>query len=138
MAWDIPLLQRKWLDVPCCSEATKHRYPKRSSDIVAAVVKTISPENAGHIWREMTSTSIMNKLLGTEVISLADQRYLEALAEVYYNADSWDTRRHILSVMTGVAGYKAIAIFIQGLTKHRYTVANLHHLQFGRGAPLPV
>ena len=39
--------------------------------------------------------------------------------------------------MTGVAGYKFIASFIQGLTKYRYTIANLHRLQFGRGAPVP-
>ena len=45
----------------------------------------------------------MNKLLGIEDISQADQRYLEALTEAYNNADSWDTRRQILSVMTGVA-----------------------------------
>ena len=89
MAWDVPLLQRKWLDFPCCSEATKQRYTKRSSDIVAAVLKTISPENAGHIWRELTSTAIMNKLLGTEAIAQSDQRYLEALGEAYYDWCSW-------------------------------------------------
>ena len=80
----------------------------------------------------------MNKLLDIEDISQTDHRYLEALAEAYCNANSWDTRRQILSVMTGVAGYKVIASFIQGLTKYRYTVANLHRLQFGRGAPVPV
>ena len=76
----------------------------------------------------MTSTASMNKLLGTEDISQADQRYLEALTEAYNNADSWDTRRQILSVMTGVAGYKILAIFIPS---YRYAMANLHRLQFG-------
>ena len=137
MAWDIPLLQKKWLNFPSCSEATKRRYTKRSSDIVAAVLKTISPENAGYIWQAMTSSASMNKLLDIEDISQTDHRYLEALAEAYCNANSWDTRRQILSVMTGVAGYKVIASFIQGLTKYRYSVANLHRLQFGRGAPVP-
>lgn len=137
MAWDIPLLQKKWLNFPSCSETTKRRYTKRSSDIVAAVLKTISPENAGYIWQAMTSSASMNKLLDIEDISQTDHRYLEALEEAYCNANSWDTRRQILSVMTGVAGYKVIASFIQGLTKYRYTVANLHHLQFGRGAPVP-
>lgn len=137
MALDIPLLQKKWLNFPSCSEATKRRYIKRSSDIVAAVLKTISPENAGYIWQAMTSSASMNKLLDIEDISQTDHRYLEALAEAYCNANSWDTRRQIHSVMTGVAGYKVIASFIQGLTKYRYTVANLHRLQFGHGAPVP-
>ena len=138
VAWNIPPLQRKWLDFSSCSESTKQRYTRRSSDIVAAVLKTISPENAGLIWRAMTSTASMNKLLGIEEISQADQRYLEALTEAYNNADSWDTRRQILSVMTGVAGYKMLATFIPGLTTYRYTMANLHRLQFGRGAPVPL
>ena len=128
MAWDIPPLQKKWLNFPSCSEATKRRYTKRSSDIVAAVLKTISPENAGYIWQAMTSRASMNKLLDIEDISKTDHRYLEALVEAYCNANSWDTRRQILSVMTGVAGYKVIASFIQGLTKYKYTVANLHRL----------
>ena len=137
VAWNIPPLQRKWLDFSGCSESTKQRYTRRSSDIVAAVLKTISPEDAGLIWRAMTSTASMNKLLGIEDISQADQRYLEALTEAYNTADSWDTRRQILSVMTGVAGFKILATFIPGLTRYRYSMANLHRLQFGRGAPVP-
>ena len=133
----MPPLQKKWLDFPSCSDATKRRYTKRSSDIVAAVLNTISPENAGYIWKAMTSSASMNKLVDIEDISQADHRYLESLAEAYCNANSWDTCRQILSVMTGVAGYKVITSFIQGLTKWRYTVANLHCLQFWRGAHVP-
>ncbi|CAH3186465.1 unnamed protein product [Porites lobata] len=62
VAWNIPPLQRKWLDFSSCSESTKQRYTRRSSDIVAAVLKTISPEDAGLIWRAMTSTASMNNL----------------------------------------------------------------------------
>ena len=114
----------------------KRRYTTRSSDIVAAVLKSISPKNAGYIWQAMTSSASTNKLLDIEDISQTDHRYLEALAEAYCNANSWDTRQQIVSVMTGVAGYEVIASFIQGLTKYRYTVGNLHRLQFGRGAPV--
>ena len=39
--------------------------------------------------------------------------------------------------MSGVASYNVISMYISGLTKYRYTVANLHRLQFGRGAPAP-
>ena len=108
----MPPLQKKWLDFPSCSDATKRRYTKRSSDIVAAVLNTISPENAGYIWKAMTSSASMNKLVDIEDISQADHRYLETLAEAYCNANSWDTCRQILSVMTGVAGYKVITSFI--------------------------
>jgi len=77
-------------------------------------------------------------LLGVGDISLADQRYLEALGEAYHNANSWDTRQQVLSVMTKITSYAVILRFIPGLTKYRYTVANLHRLQFGRGAPVRI
>ena len=38
--------------------------------------------------------------------------------------------------MSGVANYNHIVKFIPGLTRYRYSVANLHCLQFGRGAPV--
>ena len=39
--------------------------------------------------------------------------------------------------MTGVASYREISRHIPGLTQYRYTIANLHHLQYGRAAPVP-
>ena len=61
---------------------------------------------------------------------------LEALAEVYKNLKAWDTRRQVLSVMAGIASYKAIATFIPGLTPYLYTMANLHRLHHGRAVPV--
>ncbi|KAK3730448.1 hypothetical protein QZH41_012642, partial [Actinostola sp. cb2023] len=63
-------------------------------------------------------------------------RNLQALAEAYSHADSWETRRQILSIMSGIASFKAIAFYIPGLTSYRYSLANLHRLQYGCGAPL--
>ena len=40
-------------------------------------------------------------------------------------------------MMTGVASFRAISEFIPGLTEYRYTVANLHRVQYGRNAPVP-
>ena len=68
---------------------------------------------------------------------MADQRYLNVLAESYKNASSWETRKQILSIMTDLASYSVISSFISGITKYRYTAANLHRLQFGRGVPVP-
>ena len=66
----------------------------------------------------------------------SEKAYLEALAEFYKIAGSWDTRRQILSIIAGVASYKSVCEFIPGLTSFRYTVASLH--QYGSGAPLPL
>ena len=66
-----------------------------------------------------------------------DNSYLEALAESYKNATSWDTRRQVLSIMTGVARFQEVLQYIPGLTQYPYTSANLHRQQYGRAAPVP-
>ena len=78
----------------------------------------------------------MKKAIGLEELSLTSKDYLEALAEAYGNANGWDTRRQILSIMTDLASYKDISVFIPGLSRYHYTTANLHRLQFGRGASM--
>ena len=50
---------------------------------------------------------------------------------------SWETRKQILSIMTDLASYSVISSFIPGITKCRYTAANLHRLQFGCGVSVP-
>lgn len=39
--------------------------------------------------------------------------------------------------MAGIASYKEISWHIPGLTQYRYTIANLHRLQYGPAAPVP-
>ena len=127
--------QIEWND---CVDRTKRRYIQHTRDIIVAVLKVVSPENAGYLWTALQASKAVNDELGVEGILLPAQRvYLEAIAETYKNASSWDTRRQILSIMTGTASLAAIREFIPGLTQFRYTVANLHRLQHGTGASVP-
>jgi len=82
------------------------------------------------MWTELQTSTTISKMLGDEAVCHpSDKSYLEALAEAYKNAKAWDTRRQVLSVMAGIASYKAISVHIPGLTPYRYTMANLHRLQ---------
>ena len=102
------------------------------------MLKVVSPENAGYLWMALQASKAVNDELGVEGILLPTKRvYLEAIAETYKNASSWDTRRQIVSIMTGTASLAAIREFIPSLTQFRYTVANLHRLQHGTGASVP-
>ena len=131
-------LGRPWLDWGEVSVRTRQRYVQRTGEIVAAVLNVISANNAPHLWKALQSSSALNQQLGLHHASLpSETAYLEALAEAYSNADSWGTRRQVLSVRTGVASFKAISEFIPGLTQYRYTMANLHHVQYGQNAPVP-
>lgn len=129
-------ITQPWLEWEKASDRTKQRYTSRTVEIVSSVLHTISPNDAGSLWQAIVSSDAMNKALGLEELSQTSKDYLEALAEAYGNANSWETRRQILSIMAGLASYKAISVFIPGLSRYRYTIANLHRLQFGRGAPL--
>lgn len=43
----------------------------------------------------------------------------------------------MLSIMAGVGTFNDISRYIPGLTRYRYSMANLHRSQFGRGAQVP-
>ena len=134
----IQLLGRPWLDWGEVSVRTKQRYVQWTGEIVAAVLNVISPNNAPDLWKALQSFSVLNQQLGLHLASLpSEAAYLEALAEAYSNATSWDTRRQVLSMMTGVDSFRAISEFMTGLTECCYTVANLHRVQYGRNAPVP-
>ncbi|KAL9954429.1 hypothetical protein ACROYT_G041966 [Oculina patagonica] len=131
-------LGRPWLEWGEVSVRTRQRYVQRSSEIVSAVLKVVSPNNAPHLWKALQTSATVNQQLGLhEASHPSEVAYLEALAESYSNATSWDTRRQVLSVMSGVASFKAISEFIPGLTQYRYTMAKLHSAQYGRHAPVP-
>ncbi len=125
-----------WMEWDKASDSTKLRYTKRTIEIVSTVLHTLSPKDAGSLWQAIVSSSAMNKALDLDDLPQSSKGYLQALAEAYDNADGWETRRQILSIMSGVASFKAISSFISGLSRYRFTIANLHRLQHGRGAPL--
>ena len=136
---NIEPLGRQWMDWHQVNERTQERYIKRSSEIVKSVLTVVYPDNYAHLWKELKASHVMDKIMGSESVQPScDNSYLEALAEAYKNAAGWDTRRQVLSIMTGVASYREIARHIPGLTQYRYTMANLHRLQYGRAAPVPV
>ena len=132
-------LVRHWKDWSKANERTEERYVRRPSEIVKSVLSVVYPENYVHLWKEIKVSSAMDKLMGTDSLQLSSHSsYLEAFSEAYKNAASLDTCRQVLSIMTGVASYRDISRCIPGLTQHRYTIANLHRLQHGRAAPLPM
>ena len=99
------------------SESTRRRYINHAADAVVGLLKVLSPENASHLWEALQSTRVVNEKLNIDSPSLLSERaYLEALAESCKIASSWDTRRQILSIIAGVASYKATCEFIPGLT----------------------
>ena len=109
-----------------------------TSEIISFVLKVVYHGNSGCLWSQLQAFTAISEMLGDEVVcSPSGRSYLEGLAKAYKNSTAWDTRRQILSAMAGITSYKAISLFIPGITSYRYTMASLHCLQLGRAAPVP-
>ena len=134
---NIAPVTQPWMEWNKVSDSTKLRYTKRTVEIVSSVLHTLSPNDPGSLWQAIVSSPAMNKALELDDLPKTAKDYLQALTEAYNQAHGWDTRRQILSIMSGVASFKAVSGFIPGLTRYRSTLANLHHLQYSRGAPVP-
>ena len=134
-----PVGNKSWLEWLNASESTKRRHLDQAANAIVALLKVLSKENASHLWEGLQTSKLVNEKLNMVSSSLPSEKaYLEALAESYKIAGSWDTRRQILSIIAGVASYKSACEFIPGLTSFRFTVASLHRVQYGSGAPLPL
>ena len=134
-----PLGNHSWLEWSSASKSTRRRYLEHTAEAVAVLLKVISTTNASSLWDALQKSKLVNEKLNINSLSLpSEKKYLEALAGAYMIASSWDTRRQILSIMAGVASYNAACEFIPGLSSYGSTVASLHRLQHGPGAPVPV
>ncbi|KAK3715036.1 hypothetical protein QZH41_002685 [Actinostola sp. cb2023] len=81
-------------------ESTRLRYTNRTVEIVSMVLHILSPNDASSLWQAIVSSPAMKKALGLEELPEASKDYLKALSETYSNANGWETRRQILSLMT--------------------------------------
>ena len=111
-----PILQ-PWLEWEQITDRTKQRYTKKTAQIVSSVLHIISPNDAGSLWQAIVSSAAMKKAIGLEELSPTSKDHLEA--------NGWDTRRQILSIMTDLASYKDISVFI----RTRLVEISLYHSQ---------
>ena len=131
---NIEPVSQPWVEWEKASDSTKLRYTRRTAEIFSSVLHDLTPSCAGSLWQAVVSYPAMNEALGLDELSETSKCYLRVLAEAYDKAHGWDTRRQILSMMSGVSNYNDISRFIPGLSRYRFTIANLHRLQHGSGA----
>ena len=118
------------------SEQSKNYRVSKATGAIVATLKVIATDDAGSLWEAIQEKGSVDKALGIE--HLADKKYLEALAEAYQNATSWETRRQVLSIFADLLPFSEIQKYIPGVTKYRVRVAKLHIQRQGRGSAVPV
>lgn len=114
---------------------TKNDRITKARDSVVATLNVIAPGEPGLLWEALKESQFVEKLLNIES---HDSKYLEALAETYRNASTWDSRRQILSIMADLTTLEGLQRYIPGLTEYRFKIARKHRLKYGRGVPLPL
>ena len=113
---------------------TRRNHVKKAKDVIVAALDVIAPGDAALLWDAVQLSMPVEKELGSE--ESVDRKYLNALAETYKHASSWDTRRQVLSIMADLVPFKRLQRYLPGVTEYRVKMARQHKHAFGRGVPL--
>ena len=122
------------------SARTKRQHVRKARQAVSAVLSEVAPEDPGQLRHALSKSHVIQLWFSEDTKSgtgSTDDTLLDALASYYKNADHWDTRRQILSIMADKASFAKIQEWIPGLTKYRYMMARQLILLHGRGTPVP-
>ena len=116
------------------SARTRRRHIRKAKQAVQAVLEEVAPNQSEHLWQSVVESMSSDKQEDDNI----DQVLMNALTECYNNANSWETRRQILSIMADKVTFSTLKKWIPGLTRYRFSVARKHALIHGRGVPLPM
>ena len=78
--------KKRWEELTTHS---KHFRVDKATNLIVSALEVITPGDAASIWEAIQTSQSVKKALG--ISKPADRKYLEALAETYQNATSWDT-----------------------------------------------
>ena len=123
------------------SERSKRYYIRKAGQAATAAVQDIAPDDSAFLFfQEVSSSRVVRSTLcidkDSDSHSMLDETLMDALTECYHAADSWATRRQILSVMADKVSLKQVQQWIPDLTRHRFTEAKRHCLLHERRAPV--
>ena len=110
---------------------TKCRYTSKAKESIREVLEVIAPGQSKKLWAAVADNVQAER-------SQAEIELLEALAESYFNASHWCTRRQILSIMADKIPLKELQHYIPGVTSYRFNIARHHKLLHGRGTVVPI
>ena len=122
------------------NERTKRRYLRKARQSISAVLNVIAPGASEELWNELCERHMqaVSKESQKEGVRRSEKevKLLEAFAESYLNAQHWNARRQILSLMADKLSLHELQEFIPTIISYRYNIARRHRLLHGRAAPV--
>lgn len=126
-------LKTPWNDA---SGRTRRLHERKAKQVVSAVLGEIAPNDPDLLWESMMSSK-QNETGNHTCSSGLDKELMYTLANCYKNANDWDSRRQILSIMADKVSLATIKQWIPGLTSYRFKVARQHAAVHGSGKLVP-
>ena len=126
-------LKTPWNDA---SGRTRRLHERKAKQAVSAVLGEIAPNDPDLLWESIMSSK-QNETGSHTCSSGLDKELMYTLANCYKNANEWDSRRQILSIMADKVSLATIQQWIPGLTSYRFKVARQHAAVHGSGKLVP-
>ena len=129
-------LNASWDDI---SVTQQKYYSRKAKEIVTSAFSVISPGQEEHLWESIKQGGLPGLEAGGSIRPNFDgnENLVDALVKAYVQAESWQTKRQILSLFANDFSRSELQQMIPGLSKWRIDQARLHATQTGKGQPVP-
>ena len=126
-------LKTPWNDA---SGRTRRLHEHKAKQAVSAVLGEIAPNDPDLLWESIMSSK-QNETGNHTCSSGLDKELMYTLANCYKNANEWDSRRQILSIMADKVSLATIQQWIPVMRSYRFKVARQHAAVHGSGKLVP-
>lgn len=118
------------------SHRVKLRYVGLAKFILRSVTSVMAPNDADVLLQDVTNDVNTKEL--SVVLDGNFRQIMGGISEAYSNAETWQSRREILSIIAPKISFKLMQIFIPGLTSYRFFAARLHATRYGVGSRVEI
>ena len=129
-------LNTEWEDI---SSTQQKYYTRKAREMFAATLSVISPGQENALWESLRREPIIE----SEGTDGTNRKYfdvrsdlIDALIEAHHQAQTWQTKRQILSLFANDFSRVELQRMIPGLSKWRIDQARSHATQLGKGQPV--
>ena len=130
-------LNASWDDI---SSTQQKYYIRKARETVAATLSVISPGQEKDLWNSIRSDSVIEDDDGGSSKRKhfdTTTGLIDVLIKSYDQAESWQTKRQILSLFANDFSRVELQTLIPGLTKWRIDQARQHATKAGKGQVVP-
>ena len=132
-------LNTEWDDI---SATQQNYYLRKAREIIAATLSVVSPGQERELWDSLRKQPLQNNEVDCSD-NVPHRRYfdarsdpIEVLIEAHNQAQSWQTKRQIVSLFASDFSKSELQRMILSLSKWRIDQARNHAIKSGKGQPV--